>query len=266
MKKFSQQFGYKELIGIFAVIFFAGSCVNTKQAIYFNGIKDTTIVSASGEMEPIIQKSDLLGIVVSSLSPEASAQFNAPSMPTPTTTTGGSSISASVGYLVDQDGNIEFPQLGSIHAAGLTKRQLADNIIKIVLAKRLLTEPKLTISFLNFRVTVLGEVAHPTVIQVANEKISLLEAVGLAGDLTIYAKRDNVMVIREENGVRSVKRLNLNTKELFTSPYYFLRTNDIVYVEPNASKVSSVSRSTQIFPIVISALSFLIIVVDRVLN
>jgi len=264
MKQLLQQLGYKGIIGFFAVVVVASSCVNTKEAVYFNGIRDTSIVSASGEIEPIIQKSDLLGIVVSSLSPEASAQFNAPSMPTPTTTTGGSS--ASVGYLVDQDGNIEFPQLGSVHAAGLTKRQLADNITKTLLAKRLLADPKLNISFLNFRVTVLGEVARPTVIQVANEKISLLEAVGLAGDLTIYAKRDNVMVIREENGVRTVKRLNLNTKELFTSPYYFLKTNDIVYVEPNASKVSSVSRSTQIFPIVISALSFLIIVVDRVLN
>ena len=266
MKKLLQQIGYKGIISSILVIFLASSCVDTKKAVYFNGIKDTTIRSSSGEIEPVIQKSDLLGIVVSSLSPEASAQFNAPSMPTPTTTTGGSSISASVGYLVDQDGNIEFPQLGSIHAAGLTKRQLSDNIIKTLTAKKLLQEPKLTISFLNFRVTVLGEVARPTVIQVANEKISLLEAIGLAGDLTIYAKRDNVMVIREESGVRTVKRLNLNTKDIFTSPYYFLKTNDIVYIEPNASRVSSSSRSAQLFPIIISALSFLIIVVDRVLN
>lgn len=255
------------LVTLVACVILAGasSCVNTQKAVYFNGIKDTSIRSTSGEIEPVIQKSDLLGIVVSSASREANELYNAPNGPTPTTTAGGSSIGSTVGYLVNSDGFIEFPQLGLIPAAGLTKKKLSADITKIFLDKQLLVKPSVNISFLNYRVTVLGEVMRPTVITVANERISLLEAIGLAGDLTIYAKRDNVMVIREENGVRSVKRLNLNTKEIFTSPYYFLKTNDIVYVEPNASKVSSVSRGTQLYPLIISALSFLIIVADRII-
>ncbi|MEO6915503.1 MAG: polysaccharide biosynthesis/export family protein [Chitinophagaceae bacterium] len=266
MKSFLRLNGWLFAFTALIIAVSLSSCVNTRKAVYFNNIKDTSIVSSSGEMEPIIQKSDLLGIVVSSASKEANELYNAPNGPTPTTTTGGSSISAAVGYVVNSDGFIDFPQLGLIKAAGYTKKQLSAAITKIFLDKQLLVKPSVTISFLNYRVTVLGEVMRPTVITVANERISLLEAIGLAGDLTIYAKRDNVMVIREENGVRIIKRLNLNTKEIFTSPYYFLKTNDIVYVEPNASKVSSVSRGTQLYPIVISALSFLIIVVDRVIR
>lgn len=266
MKAFLKLNEYKFLTVCILILFFASSCVSTRQAVYFNGIKDTTIVSTSGELQPIIQKNDLLGIIVTSPNPEATADFNTPNMPAPTSTTSTGSISASVGYMVGADGNINFPQIGLLKAAGLTKKQLTENLTKTLSERKLLIDPIVTVSFLNYRVTVLGEVNRPTVITVANEKISLLEAIGLAGDLTIYAKRDNVMVIREENGSRIIKRLNLNTKEIFTSPYYYLKTNDIVYIEPNATKVSSVSRSTQLFPIVISALSFLIIVVDRVIR
>jgi polysaccharide export outer membrane protein len=116
---------------------------------------------------------------------------------------------------------------------------------------------------MNFRVTVLGEVRNPNVIPVPNEKISLLEAIGLAGDLTIYGKRENVLVIREENGQKIIKRINLNSNELLTSPYYYLKSDDVVYVEPNKSRVAS-SRSSEWVPVVISALSFAAIIVDRV--
>jgi len=115
---------------------------------------------------------------------------------------------------------------------------------------------------LNFKVSVLGEVAHPTVINVPSEKISLLEALGLAGDITIYGRKDNVLIIREENGVKKIKRLNLNDDELFTSQYYYLKSNDIVYVEANKDKVASTSRTTQVLPIVLSGLSLIAIIVQ----
>jgi polysaccharide export outer membrane protein len=133
--------------------------------------------------------------------------------------------------------------------------------------QKLLTDPIVSVRFLNFRVTVLGEVNDPAVIPVPNEKISLLEAIGLAGDLTIYARRDNVMVIREdENGNKEIKRIDLNSTELLSSPYYYLRSNDIVYVEPNKARVASSGRGQIWVPAVLSGLSLVAIVVDRLVK
>jgi len=149
-------------------------------------------------------------------------------------------------------------------AVDSAKEQLKATITKQLVDKKLLIDPIVSVRFQNFRVTVLGEVRNPSVIPVPSEKISLLEAIGLAGDLTIYAKRDNVLVIREENGEKTVKRMNLNSTELFTSPYYYLKSNDVVYVEPNKTKIATAGRAQVWMPVVFSALSFLTIVADRV--
>ncbi len=243
-------------------LFFASSCVDTKKAVYFNNIQNSEIAASMSELEPLIQSSDLLAIYVSSKSAEASAMFNTINMPTATSTTSNGTISQSIGYLVDKEGNIQFPVLGKVHAAGLTKKQLSDKLTDSLIKGDLLKDPILNISFLNYRVTVLGEVGRPTVISVANEKISLLEALGLAGDLTIFAKRDNVLLIREENGKKIIRRINLNTDEIFTSPYYYLKTNDVVYVEPNKSKVANSGRATALLPILFSALSLVTIIIS----
>jgi polysaccharide export outer membrane protein len=235
------------------------SCVNTRKATYFNDVKDTSLVSLTTIPEYVIQKNDILNISVSSMNPEASAIYN-----TPNESMGnGNQIS---GYLVNGDGTIQFPVLKGIKAEGLTKDQLKATITKSLLEKKLLVDPIVSIRFQNFRVTVLGEVARPTVVSVPSEKISLLEALGFAGDLTIYAKRNNVLVIREENGKKIIKRINLNSNELFTSPYYYLKSNDIVYVEPNKAKIVSASRLQQWLPLVIGGLSFGIIVLDRLIK
>ncbi|WP_242672969.1 polysaccharide biosynthesis/export family protein [Niastella yeongjuensis] len=219
--------------------------------------------------KPVIQNNDLLNITVSSLNPEASAVFNQPggannnnnsnSQPTATTTPAN-------GYLVDGEGNIQFPFLGTIKASGMTKDELKDKLTKSLVDKKLLVDPIITVRFLNFKVTVLGEVAHPTVVTVPSESITLLEALGLAGDLTIYAQRDNVLVIRDENGKKLTHRLNLNSTELFSSPYYYLKSNDVVYVEPNKAKVASTSRTNTWLPILFSALSLGVIVADRIIK
>jgi polysaccharide export outer membrane protein len=209
-----------------------------------------------------IQKNDILSISVTSLNEKATAIFNDPNT---TGSIGGTGLS-SAGYLVSSAGTIQFPILGSLRVEGLTKDQLKESITKKLVDKQLVLDPIVTIRFLNFRVTVLGEVAHPAVINIPSEKVSLLEAVGLAGDLTIYANRENVLVIREENEDKIIKRLNLNSDELLSSPYYYLRSNDIVYIEPNKARVSSAGRSQQWIPIVFSGLSFAAIVIDRVLR
>jgi polysaccharide export outer membrane protein len=245
-------------------IFSATSCVNTKKAIYFDNIQDTVLQPLKADLESTIQAKDLLSISVSSLNPEATIIFNTPNVPAVSATTATGTNATLAGYLVSQEGTIQFPVLGNITAAGLTKKQLSDDITKRLTDKKLLVDPIVNIRFLNFKVTVLGEVARPTVVTVANEKISILEALGMAGDLTIFAKRDNVLLIREEGGRKLVKRINLNSSSVLTSPYYYLKTNDIVYAEPNNTKISANSSQRQALPIVLSALSFISILLTRI--
>lgn len=247
------KFFLKYSITFFLICFIASSCVNTRQAIYFNGLNDGTINANTPIPEPVIQLNDVLTITVSDLNPEAAQAYNAPN-------------NSTTGYLVNANGTIQFPILGSLKAAGLTKDQLKDSIEKRLLQRKLLVDPIVSIRFTSFHVTVLGEVNHPTDINVANEKISLLEAIGLAGDLTIYARRDNVLVIREENNNKVIKRLDLNSNELLSSPYYYLKSNDVVYVEPNKSRVASAGRGQQWVPAVLSGLSLIAIVVDRLVK
>lgn len=256
---------FEILIGSFLLVVF-GSCVNTRKAKYFPDALNGTIATNTPIPETAIQQNDILSITITSPNEEASAILNTE----PARGTEGIATSATLGsgagYLVNSDGTIQLPLLGSMKAAGLTKNELKDNIVKLILEKKLLVEPMVSIRFMNFRVTVLGEVSRPAVVSVPNEKISLLEALGLAGDITIYGKKDNVMVIREENNKKTVTRVNLNSNELFTSPYYYLRSNDIVYVEPNKARVASAGRSNQWLPVLFSGLSLVAIVADRVIK
>lgn len=245
-----------------------GSCADTKKVTYFNNLGEGVIPSSIVNLEPVIQKSDILSITVTSPNPEATVMFNAPNlaMTQMNTNATAGNIAPSSGYLVSQDGYIDFPGLGKVMAAGLPKQRLKEVITQMLIDSKLLIDPIVTVRYLNYRVTVLGEVSRPTVVTVPNEKISILEAIGLAGDLTIYARRDNVLLIREEKGSKVVKRINLNTSEIFTSPYYYLKTNDVVYVEPNNAKVAASSRTQQLLPTIISGLSFIAIILTRVIN
>jgi len=250
---FLRRFCLLVLSGLFLV-----SCGETRQATYFNGVKYVTITTQTPVPESIIRPNDLLSITVTSLNATATEIFNTPN------TAGSQPGQGAAGYLVNSDGSIQFPMLGSIKASGFTKEQLKESIRKSISDRQLLKDPIVNIRYLNFRVTVLGEVRNPTVLTIPNEKISLLEAVGLAGDLTIYGKRENVLIIREENGQKQIKRINLNSSELLSSPYYYLKSDDVVYVEPNKAKVAS-ARGGQWVPAALSALSLLVVVVDRLI-
>lgn len=260
MKRLSPHARYFALI---VLSFCCISCVNTRKAIYFANQQDATLPSTITIPETVIQSNDLLSITVSSLNADASAVFNAPNTASITTPSYSGGNITSAGYLVNAEGNIQFPILGTIQAAGLTETQLRNQLVKSLLDKKLLVDPIVSVRHLNFKVTVLGEVARPMVINVPSEKITLLEALGLSGDITIYGKRDNVMVIREEKGQKVIKRLNLNSTDLFNSPYYYLMSNDIVYVEPNKARVAGSGRGAQLLPIILSGLSFVAIIVDR---
>lgn len=242
-----------------------GSCVNMKKVTYFNNINEGVVTSAASNLEPVIAKSDILSITVTSPNPEATVMFNAPNMAfSGSAVTNAGNIAPALGYLVNQDGFVEFPSLGKVQAAGLTKQQLKEEITAQLLKKELLKDPIVTVRYLNYRVTVLGEVARPGVVSVPNEKISILEAIGFAGDLTIYGRRDNVLLIREEKGAKIVKRIDMNSSDIISSPYFYLRSNDVIYVEPTTAKVAAASRTQQLLPTMISALSFVAIILTRV--
>ncbi len=244
-------------------ILMAFSCINRKKAIYFDNIHDTVFRGEMPDLEPVIRTNDLLSISVSSANAEASIPFNAPNIPASQASTPTGTTSQASGYLVSQDGTIQFPVLGNIQAAGLRKKQLKDELTNQLRDKKLLVDPIVNIRYLNFRVSVIGEVARPTVVTVPSEKITILEALGLAGDLTIYAKRDNVLLIREENGNKIIKRINLNTNEIFSSPYFYLKSNDVIYAEPSKQKVATTDRTVVWLPVIFSALSFITVVIDR---
>jgi polysaccharide export outer membrane protein len=238
-------------------IFLFSSCTSSKHIAYFDNLADTSFASKAIK-DLAIQNNDILSITVSSLSSEASAVFN--------TNTVSNSPNAQLigGYLVNPDGNIQMPILGTIKAAGLTKGQLKDFITNSILEKKLLIDPIVNVRQVNFRVTVLGEVLRPSVIPVPSEKISLLEALGLAGDLTIFGKRENVLLIREEGGKKQLRRIDLSSKNFFLSPYYYLQPNDVVYVEPRKAKISSASISRQWVPTIISAISIISLAIYRI--
>lgn len=245
------------------LFFFAVSCTPSKTA-YFENIPDTAFPGRTDGGEIKLDKNDILNIDITSLNAEASAIFNRGlSATVAANTAAANNRSQNNGYLVDYDGFIQLPLLGKVKAAGLTRRELSKSIVDMILQKKLLIEPIVDVRQLNYEVTVVGEVGRPTVISVPNEKISLLKALGLAGDLTIYGRRDNILVIREEDGVKKTKHIDINDQKFITSDYYYLQPNDVVYVEPNKAKAISGSLSRQILPSVLSGLSLLVLVLTR---
>lgn len=248
---------------LFIMIGSVSSCIDTREATYFNNAKDTSFVSLNTYSDWRIQKHDILNISISSLNQEASEIFNVPNGPRMGNAENAEKRQA--GYMVDNDGAIQLPLIGSVVAAGLTKKQLQENITKNLRDNKLLVDPIVSIRQSNFEVTVIGEVGRPTVISVPNENISLLKALGLAGDITPYGKKNNVLLIREDNGKKEIVRINLNESTFISSKYYYLKPNDVIYVESNKNRLASVGRGRQIMPAILSGISVAVIVLDRVL-
>lgn len=228
------------------------SCASSKKVAYFQNAVDGVVERSEGLYDAKIMPKDILTITVSTTNPEAATPFNLTISNTLNATGqmySGSGVLQT--YLVDNNGEIEYPVVGNIKVAGLTKnecQELVKSKIKAFLAED--EDPIVTVRMSSYRVTIIGEVRSPGVIPVGTEKMSILEALASAGDLTIYGKRDNVMLIREEaNGQKTVHRLNLNDANIISSPYYYLQQNDIVYVEPNGvqAKNSAIGSSTTIW-------------------
>lgn len=238
-----------------AIIEGLSSCASTKSIVYFQGDSTSYFTQEiSQKYVPTIQSNDLLSIVVGSLNTEANEVFNTPNTFTTASTnystTGGGARLQPLGYLVDADGTIEIPLIGKLKVAGMRTTVAADTIR--IRLQNYLKEPTVIVRNLNFKVSVLGEVARPAVYVIPDEKISLPEVISLAGDLTIYGKRTNVMVIREENGKREYARVDLTSRNIFESPFYYMHKNDVVYIEPIKTRINATDRNVQLVPIVTS--------------
>ncbi|MEO8405650.1 MAG: polysaccharide biosynthesis/export family protein [Chitinophagaceae bacterium] len=204
---------------------------------------NTNLINASGIKVPelVIQKGDLLFIGVNSHDPQSDMRYNTNNYYTSGAQTSASSSNI-LGYLINRDGNIKFPDIGDLKAEGQTTSELEDLIKKKL--ETYLNMPIVTVRFLNFKITVLGEVTRPGTYQIPTEKISIIEAIGLAGDLTVYGVRNNVMIIREVDNKREYGFIDLTKGDIFQSPYFYLKQNDAIYVTMNSRKVSNADQTT----------------------
>lgn len=219
------------------------SCGSSKRVTYLQQAGVSIDLSQSpldSLPAPTIKNGDQLMITVNTTTPEASVMFNAPLVPDITQNyrlNSTTSTAALQTYMVDTNGEIAFPVIGRLRVAGMNKKQLERMIHDRIFPRYMKEDPVITIRYINFKVSVLGEVNRPGAITAPNERISILDALSQAGDLTIYGRRDNVLLIREDaRGKRINFRINLTDKNLITSQYYFLQQNDVIYVEPNKQR------------------------------
>lgn len=238
---------------VIATLMLSG-CVSQKKVAYFNGIDSNSQEEINKHFqtnhEAKIVNGDMLSITVTGLDPMAVAPFN---LPLVSYATPGSdqlySAPTLQSYLVDVNGYINFPVLGQIELGGLSKSEAIKLIDEKL--KPYLKNPIVTVQFMNYKITVLGEVSRPGQYVITNERVTVLDALGLAGDMTIYGVRNNLLITRENNGKLEFVRLNLNSDDVFKSPYFYLQQNDVVYVEPNRVK----SVGAQNFSLYLSSLS-----------
>lgn len=246
---------YKSIL-LLGVLFFLSNCSSSKKISYLQDIDSSNIANSTSTYETLIQPDDLLLIVVSSLDAEAAMPFNLETYVSPPVT--GQAFAGQRQmqmYLVDKEGNIEFPVLGTINIGGQTKVKIVENLKERL--KEYLKDPIVNVRIMNFKVSVQGEVNRPGLVTATSERLTLPEALSLAGDLTIYGKRHNIIVIRENQGKKEVKRIDLTKSDFINSPYYYLRQNDLIYVEPNNAKASS-STFNQNIPVWISLSSVIL--------
>lgn len=224
----------------FPLYFF--SCKSIQRLPYYlDNVTDSTKFNEFKIPELKIQKNDQLSIQIFSLStrPESDALYNQPTM----NSGGASGQQMPMGYFVDLNGNIQHHRLGQIHAEGLTKYELAAEIKKrLTEPVELLTEPTVIIHLLNFRITLLGQVGSPGVLTVPGEKLSIIDAIGLAGGITDYGKKNYIRIIREANGKRETAVLDLSSKDVFDSPYYYLAQNDLLIVGETNQKITDTEQ------------------------
>ncbi|MFZ4262520.1 polysaccharide biosynthesis/export family protein [Sphingobacterium sp. HJSM2_6] len=267
MKNYQIQEKFKQIgICCFLLLLLFSSC-SVKKIVYFNDLPVDTLQilkQAATFQEPVIQSDDLINISIQTLDPSSSQVANQSMAVQAVGASSATNVGSQVisGFLVDKDGYVSMTLLGKIKLAGLSTYQAREAIA--LKASQYYKEPNVQVRFANFKITVLGEVTRPATYTVPNEKVTVLDALGLAGDLTIYGKRENVLLVRDIAGQKELVRLDLNNSDLFSSPYFYLRQNDVLYIEPGKAKAAANNSSrTQTLAMIGSFLSVLMVAFTR---
>lgn len=252
-------------IAFLYLVFCLTGCSGIKNIGYFqnlNTVDSISLIKMTGFVEPTIQPDDILAISIFTLDPNTGAQVNQVASQAIQNLPGGVQSTVN-GFLVDKNGEIDLSIVGKIKLSGLTTFQARDLIREK--ASGSFKNPSVQVRFANFKVTVLGEVTRPAIYTLPNEKVTVLDAISLAGDLTIYGKRESVMVIREKDGKKEYAKLNLYSTDVFNNPYYYLRQNDIVYIEPDKAKAAALNAPTKAtLGLILAAISALALAFSRV--
>jgi polysaccharide export outer membrane protein len=228
--------------------------------IYFNDIREVGIDSSVNKQQLLIQEGDILQVTISTLDPQISALFN----PNNIVSSGGVNAQNPIaqGYLVDTKGNIELPMIGKVFVKGKTTEAINEEL-KIVVSKTL-KNAFVSTRLLNFRVSVLGDVARPGSYNIPNERVSILDALSLAGDANLSAVKDDILLIRENEGKKKYVSLDLTDTKTLASPYFYLNNNDVVYVKPGNNRLINNSTTFQLLPTIFGGLSLILVLLTTV--
>lgn len=254
---------FTSYLGVLMMFFILSSCSTYKDIPYFQELQTSApVVEPVKNYSPLtIQPADVLGIHVNSRNPESAAIFNYNLNRTNGTYGDNGQQSPVTGYMVDEDGFIHLPLIGKRKAAGLTVSALREEITAELV--KLYRDPVVNIRILNFKVTVYGDVLRPDIYTLQNERTTITQALSLAGDLNITAMRKRVFLVREENGNRKFIPVDLTSKKVFDSPYFYLKNNDEIYVQPDKTKYATVDRGYRTASLVLSGLSIIAIVLSN---
>lgn len=240
----------------------AVSCTTTKQILYFQDIDTAEIDRIVTDYEPVIKRDDILKIVVSGPDKLVVQPYNL-TLGEVTTYSNSSPENSTLQYHVDKDGYIDFPVLGRIKVLGMTRQDLVKFLTKEL--RKEVKDPVVYVSFANFKITVLGEVKNPGTYNVTSERITILQALGMAGDLNLTARRDGIILIRDENGLNTHIKIDLKSSEILSSPYFYLQQNDVLYVPASPTRVAT-ATTTPLWSTILSSVTTLMSVISVILS
>ena len=259
----------------FIFVLCSTSCTTYKHFSYFEDLPDTAkpvLATTVPFKEPVINSGDVLSITIQTIDNDVSALLNnsytvnggSTTVPVLGSSTVGSGSQVPNGYMVDKNGNVTLPFVGSVHLSGMTTEEAKQSVSREV--NKYFNNAVVNVRYANFKITVLGEVLHPASYIVPNEKINLFDALGMAGDITVYGRRDNVVLVRDTLGQKKIIRFNMNNTEIVSSPWFYLQPNDVIYVTPNKSKMASTDAyRNRAITVVAAIVGLATIIVSRVL-
>ncbi len=241
----------------------AVGCTTSKQILYFQDIDTAEIDRIVTNYEPVIKRDDILKIVVSGPDKLVVQPYNLTLGEVTATSTSSSPEDATLQYHVDKDGYIDFPVLGRIKVLGMTRQDLVKYLTSEL--RKEVNDPVVYVSFANFKVTVLGEVKNPGTYNVTSERITILQALGMAGDLNLTARRDGIILIRDDNGLNTHIKIDLKTSDILSSPYFYLQQNDVLYVPASPTRVAT-ATTTPLWSTILSGVTTFMSVVSVILS